>query len=214
VPIGFGSWQIARHAFAWHHADMFDAKAAEFIAAKAPPETQQDKGPIPQIPQFGRLVGRGTGVAHRAVQPVVHLIQVPEFQRLCALLERGMQRPYAAHDLAHERRLGWIDKAVLSMPMGDGSEPLPQGADGQRVAMAGQIPGDAVRRGGQQAAPFDFEVAQRRLVGVPGVIPGRSMHISIDRDPAGSFPIRFHCHAVPHATEERHLTLIQQAHIG
>jgi hypothetical protein len=43
LPIAFGSPEEATDAFAGAGLDMFDAKPAQFVAAKSAPKTEQDE---------------------------------------------------------------------------------------------------------------------------------------------------------------------------
>uniref|UniRef100_UPI001952CB3E hypothetical protein n=1 Tax=Klebsiella pneumoniae TaxID=573 RepID=UPI001952CB3E len=59
---------------------------------------------------------------------------------------------------------------MQDVPLCDRSKSLAQRVNGKRLRMVSQVPRDAVSARRQEAAPFDLEMPNRRLVATPRIV--------------------------------------------
>jgi len=93
------------------------------------------------------------------------------FKRFGLLLLTGMERTDTLENLANQRGLGRINKAVISVPPRQCGQPMAQCAGRKLATVVGQIAGNRIGGCRQETSPFDLEVPQGRLVAQTGVLP-------------------------------------------
>ncbi|MGN8248213.1 hypothetical protein [Pseudomonas sp. SMV7] len=107
-------------------------------------------------------------------------LQVLQQQRRGLPRRVRVQGADAAQHLAYQRGLGRVGEALGKVPLAECGEPLAQGADGVLAGVVGQIAGDALGRGREEAAPVAFEVRDGGLVAAPGVVTGGGAQVALD----------------------------------
>ncbi|MNE38389.1 hypothetical protein D3C80_1322860 [compost metagenome] len=180
VAVAFAAGQIQAHADARAHDDVLDLQAAQLVAAKAAPETQQDQCRItPAAQQSAHVAGR-SGRGALLAQSLDHLLQMAQLQGLGLLLPGRMQRTNALQRLAYHRRLGRVGKALAVVPLGQRGQPQLQGVQRQLAGVAGQVAGDAVAGRRQEAAPLHLEMFDGRAIAAAGVVAGGGLQVAVE----------------------------------
>ena len=174
VVFGLGAMQIERHPLPGRDRDVLHAQPAQLVAAKGPPESDQDERPIAGRPQEAHAVGVGGRLGDRRDQGGVDLRQFGDRQGEGAALAGGMERTDPFQDLADQRCLGRVGKPLVAMPLRERRQAQFQRVQRQGWRVGRQIAGHGIGGSRQEPAPGLLEMAYGRGVTAAGVIAGRS----------------------------------------
>jgi len=155
---------------------MLDTQVQQFIAAKAAPESEQQKAPVTSVAQNRRLAG---GI-YLLLQMQIDVLQLIQLQGPGTLLNGRMGRPDAAKDLPHDRGLGGVGEPLINIPASQGGQALPESVDAQGLGVRGQVARDAVGGGRQESSPFNLEVADCGFVAAARVDACRRFQVGAD----------------------------------
>lgn len=99
---------------------MGHVQTQQFIAAEAPPESEQHQRSVALMAQRRRSVAPGMCRSDRCSQPVIELDEPPNLERRGLLDLARVQGLDAFEHLAHQRRPSRVDKTVVAVPGGNG----------------------------------------------------------------------------------------------
>ncbi|MCY1361233.1 hypothetical protein D9M69_478930 [compost metagenome] len=179
VPVALAPGQKQRHPGAGFGLDVLHLQAAQLIAAKAPPEANQQQCHIPPAAQVARQVAGLMRVRRFLFQPLNRLLQMLQLQRRGLLGLARVQGANTFQHLAHRGGLGGVGKALADVPLREGSEALLQRVEAQRVGVIHQVADDGVAGGRQEATPGHLEVLDSRLVAAPSVFPRTGLQVTL-----------------------------------
>ncbi|QTD95308.1 hypothetical protein [Burkholderia anthina] len=114
------------------------------------------------------------------IKPGGKLFELRELHRPGALLGRRMQRRDPLEYLSHVRRLRRICETLRLMPLCECCQARPQCIDRQGFGVVGKVPRDGIGARRQEAAPFNLEMPDRRLVTATGIFARRGFDVAID----------------------------------
>lgn len=178
-PITLAARQIQGDAFAGVRLNMLDLQAAQLIAAKATPESQENQRTIAVRLEQRRailLLARGLSLL---LKPIDDPLQVLQLQRLGLFLLCRMQRANTLEDLAHHRRLGRVGETLTVMPLRQRRQAQLQGIDRQLRSVSNQIARNTVSGRRQKPAPLHFEMLDGCAIAAARVVAGGGLQIAI-----------------------------------
>ena len=130
LAVALAARQEAGHPLSRHQREMGHVQTQQFIATESPPEPEQHQRSVSLMAQRRRPIAPGMCRSDRRGQPVIELDQPPNLERRGLLDLARVQGLDAFEHLAHQRRPGRVDKAVVAVPRGNGGQPVAKRAGG------------------------------------------------------------------------------------